>query len=46
MPVRRFANEFMKKKMGGRPFMAVHWRYESDWLDMYDSLYYFCAIAV
>lgn len=32
--IRLFAQEFLEKAMGGRDFMAVHWRYESDWLDM------------
>lgn len=34
LQIRQFAQEFMENKMGNRQFMAVHWRYESDWLDM------------
>uniref|UniRef100_H2YT85 GDP-fucose protein O-fucosyltransferase 2 n=2 Tax=Ciona savignyi TaxID=51511 RepID=H2YT85_CIOSA len=34
LPVRKFAITFMEEVMNNKPFMAVHWRYESDWLDM------------
>ncbi|XP_039252759.1 uncharacterized protein LOC120330011 [Styela clava] len=34
MAIRQFAQDFMETKMGNKQFMAVHWRYESDWLDM------------
>lgn len=34
LPIRKFAASFIEKVMGRRKFMAVHWRYESDWLDM------------
>ncbi|XP_076822731.1 uncharacterized protein LOC143469061 [Clavelina lepadiformis] len=33
-PIRNFALKFIAQKLGGKPFMAFHWRYESDWLDM------------
>ena len=32
--IRRFAQEFTEKVIGNRPYLFVHWRYESDWLDM------------
>jgi len=32
--IRRFAQEFTEKIIGNRPYLFVHWRYESDWLDM------------
>jgi len=34
LPVRKFSMSFIENVMGNRKFMAVHWRYESDWLDM------------
>jgi len=34
LPVRKFAMNFIENVMNNRKFMAVHWRYESDWLDM------------
>jgi len=32
--IRRFSQEFTEKVIGNRPYLFVHWRYESDWLDM------------
>ena len=32
--IRRFAMDFTDKIIGNRPYLFVHWRYESDWLDL------------
>jgi len=32
--MRFIANKFIERKMNNQPYLAVHWRYESDWLDM------------
>ena len=32
--IRRFSQDFNEKIIGNRPYLFVHWRYESDWLDM------------
>lgn len=32
--IRRFSQDFCEKVIGNRPYLFVHWRYESDWLDM------------
>ena len=32
--IRRFSQEFTENVIGNRPYLFVHWRYESDWLDM------------
>nr|XP_002128401.1 uncharacterized protein LOC100179097 [Ciona intestinalis] len=34
LPVRKLAASFKEEVMHDKPYMAVHWRYESDWLDM------------
>ena len=32
--MRAVADKFIERKLKGQPYLAVHWRYESDWLDM------------
>lgn len=32
--IRRFSQDFIEKIINNKPYLFVHWRYESDWLDM------------
>lgn len=32
--IRRFSQDFLEKIILNKPYLFVHWRYESDWLDM------------
>ena len=32
--MRFIADKFIERVLGNQPYLAVHWRYESDWLDM------------
>lgn len=32
--IRRFSQDFLEKVILNKPYLFVHWRYESDWLDM------------